>query len=46
MIEWVNNYIDSLDDKEFEMELSPGKNHEYGFSDILIASDDDFQYIW
>lgn len=42
MIEWVNNYIDSLNDKEFEMELSPGKNHGVWILGHLIASDDDF----
>lgn len=42
MVEWVNNYIDSLSDSEFEMELSPGKNHGVWILGHLIASDDDF----
>ncbi|HMS64085.1 MAG TPA: DinB family protein [Ignavibacteria bacterium] len=42
MIEWVNIYINALDDKELEMELSPGKNHGVWILGHLIASDDDF----
>ncbi|MEP7146575.1 MAG: DinB family protein [bacterium] len=39
---WVNIYIDSLTDEEFEMELSPGKNHGVWILGHLITSDDDF----
>ncbi|MEO8665859.1 MAG: DinB family protein [Ignavibacteria bacterium] len=42
MIEWVNLYINALTDKDFEMELSPGKNHGVWILGHMIASDDDF----
>ena len=42
MTDWVNVYINVLDDKELEKELSPGKNHGVWILGHLIASDDDF----
>ena len=44
MIEWVDIYIKMLTDEEFEMELSPGKNHGVWILGHLITSDDDFSY--
>jgi len=44
MVEWVNNYINPLSDKEFEMELSPGKNHGKWILGHLITSEDDFSH--
>lgn len=41
-IDWVNLYIDSLTDEEFEMELLPGKNHGVWIFGHLITSEDDF----
>ncbi len=42
MIEWVNIYINSLTDEEFEMELSPGKNRGVWILGHMITSDDEF----
>jgi len=44
MIEWVDIYIKMLTDEEFEMELSPDKNHGVWIFGHLITSDDDFSY--
>ncbi|MCY7362672.1 MAG: DinB family protein [Ignavibacteria bacterium] len=44
MIEWVNNYINPLSDKEFEIELSLGKNHGVWILGHLITSEDDFSH--
>lgn len=44
MIEWVNMYVNSLSDKDFEMELSPGKNHGVWILGHLVTSDDDFSF--
>lgn len=42
MLEWVNGCINSLDDDEFRMELSPGKNHGVWILGHLVVSEDDF----
>lgn len=42
MIEWLNNYINTLLDEEFRLEISPGKNHGVWILGHLISSDDDF----
>ncbi|HRE40215.1 MAG TPA: hypothetical protein PLG90_02695 [Ignavibacteria bacterium] len=40
--DWIGLYLRLLEEKDFELEISPGKNHGLFIFGHLIASDDDF----
>ncbi|MEO6694749.1 MAG: DinB family protein [Ignavibacteria bacterium] len=44
MTEWIDTYINMMNDEDFETELSPGKNHGVWILGHLITSDDDFTF--